>query len=365
MVISSLTSCLPMTFSSSPRLKTLNLDTSLLFFMLLARLQVWRLILLSLRLFTQRVSLVQRSTASLLSPTFGVPPHRTSTLDSPYSKVEQLKVILTLSSKRCKLGWLLGNTVFLINLAGRLLLLQFCLPYLLTTCKSLGSLWIYVTSSIERPVISFGRMLTTKVSTWLVGITFLDLRFGAALALEWRETLISLFLVNLFGICFRGQINIGSASYLTSTPLAPRFSITPLLHPAQSLGTPLSKQKIFSRMVSLGGLARVSPLFGIVIGPPLDPFVLMTWPKQSVKFMLLPLQISTCFILFFLQISWTKSLTSICISTPTQNILSFAMKIPMESIQPMLAFLGSWNNGAGMPLPYPGHGFVVFIFQKK
>ena len=36
-------------------------------------------------------------------------------------------------------------------------------------------------------------------------------------------------MVSLFGICFRGPINFGSTSYLTSTPLAPRYSITPLL----------------------------------------------------------------------------------------------------------------------------------------
>ena len=188
-------------------------------------------------------------------------------LGFPILKVRATKSDFNLSSKRCKLGWLLGNTAILINLAGWILLLRFCLPYLLTTCKSLGSLRIYVTSLIERPMISFGIMLTTKVSTWLVGIKLLDLMFGAALALEWRETLILLFLVNLFRICFRGQINFGSTSYLTSTPMAPRFSITQLLHPTQSLGTPLSKPKIFSRIVSLGRLARASPLFGIVIGP--------------------------------------------------------------------------------------------------
>jgi len=115
-------------------------------------------------------------------------------------------------------------------------------------------------------------MLTTKVSTWLVGIKLLDPRFGVALALEWQKTLISLFLVSLFGICFRGPISFGSTSHLTSTPLAPGSSITPLLHLAQPLGIPLSKPKIFSRMVSPGGLAWVSRLFGIVIGPPLDHF---------------------------------------------------------------------------------------------
>ena len=275
MVLTYLTFCLPMTFSSSPRPKTFNLDTSLLFLKILVRLRAWRLILPSLGLFTLQASLVQRLTASLLSPTFGVPPLLTSTLVFPSSKVEQPKVILTLSLKRCKLGWLLGNTAFLISLVVWLLLLRFCLPYLLTTCKSLGSLRIYVTSLIKRYVTSFGRMLTTKVSTWLVGIKLLDPRFRAALALEWQETLISLFLVSLFGICFRGPINFGSTSYLTSTPLAPGSSITPLLHLAQSLGIPSSKPKIFSRMVSLSRLARVSRLFGIVIGPPLDPFVLM------------------------------------------------------------------------------------------
>jgi len=137
------------------------------------------------------------------------------------------------------------------------------LPSFLNTCKSLGSLRISVISLIEQPVISFRRKITTKVSIWLDGIKLLDPRFGAVL-------------VNLFGICFRGPINFGSTSYLTSTPLAPLFSITPLLHLAQSLGIPLSKPRIFSRTISLCWLAWVNPLFSIVIGPHLDPFVLMS-----------------------------------------------------------------------------------------
>jgi len=153
---------------------------------------------------------------------------------------------------------------------------------LLTICRLIGFLRIFVIVLIRQLGISFGKALTIQDSIWWIGRKSLVRSILAVWVSEQLERSALACLGNLFGIWFNRQTNCGLTSFLTNTQQVQILSMPPLTVVALPLGPLLLKPKMFFVVVIFGVRVQDPPLYGSKTGAPM---VLLVHRFLSLTFM--------------------------------------------------------------------------------